>query len=73
MAACYLLYIFTLQELEQITAWLSEEGLAPHASKKDQLCLLWRTLQQTRNRLSSVTKDLERHRSQHLAEMAEVS
>ncbi|XP_072238041.1 uncharacterized protein [Leuresthes tenuis] len=58
--------------LEQIATWLREEGLAPDASPEAQLCLLWRAQQRTRSRLSSVTKDLERHRSQHLAEMAEV-
>ncbi|KAM6927210.1 uncharacterized protein FYW49_003407 [Xenentodon cancila] len=60
------------EELEQIRTWLSEEGLAPDASQEAQLRLLWRTLQHTGVRLSSVTKDLETHRSQHMAEMTEV-
>lgn len=60
------------EELQQIASWLSEEGLSPDSSKDTQLCLLWRFLQSTRNRLSSVTQDLDTQRSQHLSEMAEV-
>ncbi|XP_061584272.1 coiled-coil domain-containing protein 30 [Cololabis saira] len=60
------------EELEQISTWVREEGLAPDASQEAQLRLLWRSLQHTRLRLSSVTKDLETHRSEHLAEMTEV-
>ncbi|XP_005724671.1 golgin subfamily B member 1 isoform X2 [Pundamilia nyererei] len=60
------------QELEEISAWCKEEGLPPDSSKEAQLCLLWRALQRTTSRLSKVTRDLETHRSQHLAEMAEV-
>ncbi|XP_039468801.1 coiled-coil domain-containing protein 30 isoform X2 [Oreochromis aureus] len=59
-------------ELEEISAWCKEEGLPPDSSKEAQLCLLWRALQHTMSRLSKVTRDLETHRSQHLAEMAEV-
>uniref|UniRef100_A0A1A7XVX3 Coiled-coil domain containing 30 n=1 Tax=Iconisemion striatum TaxID=60296 RepID=A0A1A7XVX3_9TELE len=58
--------------LDQISTWLSEEGLAPNACKEDQLCLMWLTLQHTKKRLSNVTKDLETSRSKHVAEMAEV-
>ncbi|XP_019214817.2 coiled-coil domain-containing protein 30 isoform X5 [Oreochromis niloticus] len=58
--------------LEEISAWCKEEGLPPDSSKEAQLCLLWRALQHTMSRLSKVTRDLETHRSQHLAEMAEV-
>ncbi|XP_038551715.1 coiled-coil domain-containing protein 30 isoform X5 [Micropterus salmoides] len=60
------------EALEQITAWFSEEGLAPDSPQDAQLCLLWCSLQHTRNRLSSMTWDLDTQRSQHLAEMAEV-
>ncbi|XP_044205901.1 coiled-coil domain-containing protein 30 isoform X1 [Thunnus albacares] len=60
------------QELEQIATWFSEEGLAPDAPKEAQLCLLWRTHQHTRSQLSSVIRDMDTQRSQHLAEMAEV-
>ncbi|GAA6235430.1 centrosomal protein of 135 kDa-like isoform X1 [Lates japonicus] len=60
------------EELEQIATWLTEEGLAPDSPKEAQLCLLWRALQRTRSCLSSVTRDQEAQRSQHLAEMAEV-
>ncbi|XP_073324890.1 uncharacterized protein [Pagrus major] len=60
------------EELKQIARWLSEEGLAPDSQKEAQLCLLWRALQCTRDRLSSVSWDLDTQRSQHLAEMAEV-
>ncbi|XP_044073763.1 coiled-coil domain-containing protein 30 isoform X2 [Siniperca chuatsi] len=60
------------EELEQIATWFSEEGLAPDSPKEAQLCLLWRGLQRTRSRLSSVTWDLDTQSSQHLAEMAEV-
>ncbi|XP_054866420.1 coiled-coil domain-containing protein 30 [Amphiprion ocellaris] len=60
------------EELKQIATWFSEEGLSPDAPKEAQLCLLWRSLQYTRSLLSNVTKELETHRSQHLAEMAEV-
>lgn len=61
------------EELQQIATWFSEEGLAPDSPKETQLCLLWRSLQCTRSGLSSVTLDLDTQRSQHLAEMAEVS
>ncbi|XP_035518576.1 coiled-coil domain-containing protein 30 [Morone saxatilis] len=60
------------EELKQITVWFNEEGLAPDSPKEAQLCLLWRDLQRTRSRLSSVTWDLDTQRSQHLAEMEEV-
>ncbi|XP_063329054.1 coiled-coil domain-containing protein 30 isoform X2 [Pelmatolapia mariae] len=60
------------EQLEEISAWCKEEGLPPDSSKEAQLCLLWRALQHTTSRLSKVTRDLETHRSQHLAEMAEV-
>ncbi|XP_028261011.1 coiled-coil domain-containing protein 30 isoform X2 [Parambassis ranga] len=60
------------EELEQIATWFRQEGLAPDSTKEAQLCLLWRALQHTRSRLSNVTRDLEIHRSKHLAEMAEV-
>ncbi|XP_014854062.1 PREDICTED: coiled-coil domain-containing protein 30-like [Poecilia mexicana] len=60
------------EELEQIVTWLTEEGLAPEASKEAQLAFLWRTFLHTRSCLDSVTKDLETKRSQHFAEMAEV-
>ncbi|KAM9759055.1 uncharacterized protein ACNS7B_005851 isoform 1-T1 [Menidia menidia] len=60
------------EELEQIAAWTREEGLGPDASVEARLCLLWHVLQHTRSRLSCVTQDLERHRSQHHAELAEV-
>ncbi|XP_040015432.1 coiled-coil domain-containing protein 30 [Xiphias gladius] len=60
------------EELEQIATWFSEEGLAPDSPKEAQLCLLWRALQRTRSCLSSVTRDQDAQRSQHLAEMAEV-
>ncbi|XP_067443090.1 coiled-coil domain-containing protein 30 isoform X3 [Thunnus thynnus] len=60
------------QELEQIATWFSEEGLASDAPKEAQLCLLWRTHQHTRSQLSSVIRDMDTQRSQHLAEMAEV-
>ncbi|KAM9361304.1 coiled-coil domain-containing protein 30 [Symphorus nematophorus] len=60
------------EELEQIATWLNEQGLAPDSPKEAQLCLLWRALQCTISRLSSVTWDLDTQRSQHLAEMAEV-
>ncbi|XP_022065507.2 coiled-coil domain-containing protein 30 isoform X2 [Acanthochromis polyacanthus] len=60
------------EELKQIATWFSEEGLSPDAPKEAQLCLLWRSFQYTRSLLSNVTKELEAHRSQHLAEMAEV-
>ncbi|XP_008287855.1 coiled-coil domain-containing protein 30 [Stegastes partitus] len=60
------------EELKQISTWLSEEGLHPDSPQEAQLCLLWRALQRTRTRLSNVTRELETHRSQHLAEMAEV-
>ncbi|XP_042262866.1 coiled-coil domain-containing protein 30 isoform X3 [Thunnus maccoyii] len=60
------------QELEQIATWFSEEGLEPDAPKEAQLCLLWRTHQHTRSQLSSVIRDMDTQRSQHLAEMAEV-
>lgn len=59
--------------MEQIASWFTEEGLAPDSSKEAQLCLLWRALQRTRSCLSSVTKDQDMQRSQHLAEMAEVT
>ncbi|XP_026163099.1 coiled-coil domain-containing protein 30 isoform X3 [Mastacembelus armatus] len=62
----------TEEELEQIATWFSQEGLAPDSSKDAQLRLLWRAHQRTRNHLSSVTRDLDIQRSQHLAEMAEV-
>ncbi|XP_040890342.1 paramyosin isoform X2 [Toxotes jaculatrix] len=62
----------TEEELEKIATWLREEGLALESSKEAQLCLLWRTLQHTRSCLSTVTRDQEAQRSQHLAEMAEV-
>ncbi|KAL3978377.1 hydroxycarboxylic acid receptor 2/3 [Sarotherodon galilaeus] len=67
LASCTLLLC-----LEEISAWCKEEGLPPDSSKEAQLCLLWRALQHTMSRLSKVTRDLETHRSQHLAEMAEV-
>ncbi|XP_047437886.1 coiled-coil domain-containing protein 30 isoform X2 [Mugil cephalus] len=60
------------EELEQIASWFSEEGLPPDSPKEDQLCFLWRALQHTRSHLSKVTRELETHRSQHVAEMAEV-
>ncbi|XP_069546939.1 coiled-coil domain-containing protein 30 isoform X2 [Brachyistius frenatus] len=60
------------QELRQVASWCSGEGLAPGSPREAQLCLMWRALQHTRSRLSSVTGDLEAHRSQHLTEMAEV-
>ncbi|XP_018556141.1 paramyosin isoform X2 [Lates calcarifer] len=60
------------EELEQIATWLTKEGLAPDSPKEAQVCLLWRALQRTRSCLSSVTRDQEAQRSQHLAEMAEV-
>ncbi|XP_036957048.1 coiled-coil domain-containing protein 30 isoform X2 [Acanthopagrus latus] len=60
------------EELKLIARWLSEEGLAPDSPKEAQLCLLWRALQRTRDRLSSVSWDMDTQRSQHLAEMAEV-
>ncbi|XP_051270550.1 coiled-coil domain-containing protein 30 [Dicentrarchus labrax] len=60
------------EELKQITVWFNEEGLAPDSPKEAQLCLLWRDLQRSRSRLSSVTWDLDTQRSQHLAEMEEV-
>eukprot|EP00064_Thunnus_orientalis_P006084 superscaffoldBa00000619_g6098 len=59
-------------ELEQIATWFNEEGLASDAPKEAQLCLLWRTHQHTRSQLSSVIRDMDTQRSQHLAEMAEV-
>nr|XP_020453797.1 coiled-coil domain-containing protein 30-like isoform X2 [Monopterus albus] len=59
-------------ELGQIATWLSEQGLSPGSPEKAQLCLLWRAHQHTRSRLSSVTRDLDIQRSQHVAEMAEV-
>nr|XP_015814507.2 coiled-coil domain-containing protein 30 isoform X2 [Nothobranchius furzeri] len=58
--------------LDQISSWMSEEGLAPNSSKEDWLCFMWLTLQHTKKRLSNVTKDLETNRAKHLAEMAEV-
>ena len=61
------------EELEQITTWLAEEGCAPDSPKEAELCFLWRGLQSTRACLSSVTREQDRQRSQHLAEMAEVS
>ncbi|XP_029948687.1 coiled-coil domain-containing protein 30 isoform X1 [Salarias fasciatus] len=60
------------EELKQITTWLHQEGLEPGSPTEAQLRLMWRALQRTRSRLSSVTSDLEAHRSQHSAEMAEV-
>ncbi|XP_053171524.1 coiled-coil domain-containing protein 30 [Scomber japonicus] len=60
------------EELEQIATWCSEEGLAPDASKEAQLCLFWRAHQHTKSQLSSVIRDMDTQRSQHLAEMAEV-
>lgn len=69
----FTLIVCAHQELEQIATWFREEGLAPDSTKEAQLCLLWRDLQHTRSRLSGVTRDLEIHRSQHLAEMSEVS
>ncbi|KAI3369959.1 hypothetical protein L3Q82_024761 [Scortum barcoo] len=60
------------EELEQIAAWFSEEGLDPDSPEEIRLCRLWRALQRTRGCLSSVTWDLDTQRSQHLAEMAEV-
>ncbi|XP_034548630.1 coiled-coil domain-containing protein 30 isoform X2 [Notolabrus celidotus] len=59
-------------ELQQISKWLSEEGLSPDSPKEAQLCLLWRALQHTRGRLSRVTWDLDKQRSQHSAELTEV-
>lgn len=61
------------EELQQIATWFTEEGLAPDSPREAQLCLLWRALQRTRSRLNSVKWDLDTQRSQHLAEMAEVS
>uniref|UniRef100_A0A3P9MM47 Coiled-coil domain containing 30 n=1 Tax=Oryzias latipes TaxID=8090 RepID=A0A3P9MM47_ORYLA len=60
------------EELQQISMWFSEEGLSPDASSEAQLCFLWRSFQQTTSHLSAVSKDLEAHRSQHSAELAEV-
>ncbi|XP_071751397.2 uncharacterized protein LOC139908553 isoform X2 [Centroberyx gerrardi] len=60
------------EEPNQIATWLKEEGLAPHAPLKDQLCVLWRALQHRESRLVTVTSDLDTQRSQHIAEMAEV-
>ncbi|KAK2915198.1 hypothetical protein Q8A73_005792 [Channa argus] len=60
------------EELEQMSAWFSEEGLAQDSPKEAQLCVLWRAHQATRSRLICVTRDLDIQRSQHLAEMAEV-
>ncbi|XP_030277470.1 coiled-coil domain-containing protein 30 [Sparus aurata] len=60
------------EELKLIARWLSEEGLAPDSPKEAQLCLLWRALQCMKDRLSSVSWDMDTQRSQHLAEMAEV-
>ncbi|XP_056220642.1 coiled-coil domain-containing protein 30 [Seriola aureovittata] len=57
------------EDLEQIATWFSEEGLASDSPKEAQLCLLWRALQRTK---SSLTRDQDKQRSQHLAEMAEV-
>ncbi|XP_029358779.1 putative leucine-rich repeat-containing protein DDB_G0290503 isoform X3 [Echeneis naucrates] len=59
-------------ELDQIAAWFSEEGLDPGSSKEAQLCELWRAFHCVRSHLSSVTRDQDRQRSQHLAEMDEV-
>lgn len=53
--------------------WFSEEGLAPDSPKEAQLCLLWRSHQRTRSCLNCVTRDLDNQRSQHSAEMEEVS
>ncbi|XP_023810633.1 coiled-coil domain-containing protein 30-like isoform X2 [Oryzias latipes] len=60
------------EELQQISMWFSEEGLSPDASSEAQLCFLWRSFQRTTSHLSAVSKDLEAHRSQHSAELAEV-
>ncbi|XP_029989962.1 coiled-coil domain-containing protein 30 [Sphaeramia orbicularis] len=60
------------EELEQISAWFSKEGLVPDVPTEAQLCFLWRTLQHTKSRLNSVTRALDNQRSQHMAEMAEV-
>uniref|UniRef100_UPI003AAF6347 uncharacterized protein isoform X4 n=1 Tax=Centroberyx gerrardi TaxID=166262 RepID=UPI003AAF6347 len=60
------------EEPNHIATWLKEEGLAPDAPLKDQLCVLWRALQHRESRLVTVTSDLDTQRSQHIAEMAEV-
>ncbi|XP_068170642.1 coiled-coil domain-containing protein 30 isoform X2 [Antennarius striatus] len=60
------------EELEQIAMWFKEEGLAPGSPQEARLSLLWRALQCTRSRLSSVTWDLDTQRSQHFSEMTEV-
>lgn len=60
------------EELQQIAKWLREEGLSPDLPKESQLCLLWGAFQRTRSRLSRVTWDLEKQRSQHSSELTEV-
>ncbi|XP_041639016.1 coiled-coil domain-containing protein 30 isoform X2 [Cheilinus undulatus] len=60
------------EELQQIAKWLCEEGLPPGSPKEVQLCVLWRALQRTRSRLSSVTRDLDRQRLQYSAELTDV-
>ncbi|XP_058487117.1 myosin-9 [Solea solea] len=60
------------EELEHMSSWLTEQGFAPDSSQEAQLCFLWRVLECTRSRLSSVTRDQDMQRSQHLAEMTEV-
>nr|XP_029132155.1 coiled-coil domain-containing protein 30-like isoform X2 [Labrus bergylta] len=60
------------EELQQISIWLTEEGITPDSPKEVQLCVLWRALQHTKCHLSSVTWDLDKQRSQHSAELTEV-
>ncbi|XP_029907455.1 coiled-coil domain-containing protein 30 [Myripristis murdjan] len=60
------------EELQQVAAWLKEEGCAPHSTMKDQLCFLWRALRRRESRLLIVSSDLDSQRSQHIAEMDEV-
>ncbi|XP_060899083.1 golgin subfamily B member 1 isoform X2 [Labrus mixtus] len=60
------------EELQQISIWLSEEGITPVSPKEVQLCVLWRALQHTKCHLSGVTWDLDKQRSQHSAELTEV-
>ncbi|KAM7006459.1 coiled-coil domain-containing protein 30 [Tautogolabrus adspersus] len=62
----------TEEELQQISIWLSEEGITPDSPKEVQLCVLWRALQHAKCHLSSVTWDLDKQRSQHSAELTEV-
>ncbi|XP_068924261.1 phosphopantothenate--cysteine ligase-like isoform X2 [Petaurus breviceps papuanus] len=59
-------------QLEDILHFLENEGIDSLATAEDQLCYVWRSLQQSEEKLRNVSRDLEELRVKHMEEMKEV-